>query len=713
MYPILPAVKALFDAEQAQVLRVSGTDKNGTTVSITDADVVIDSFNIDRYSCVGEKLEVGTAVASEMTLTLDNHDGRFGNIVFEGTELFVEIGVADWSQSSPTVNWVPCGYFTPDEQPRRMNNIRLNCLDRMTKFDIVINAASLTFPTTVAGLVGQMCTLCGVTLAASISGLPNAGVNIAALPDVNGDITYRNLIQWCAGIMATNAWMDWDGLLRFTWYNGISTGYTTTVSNRFDSDYYEDDLTVTGVVYTNSSGVEIVQGTDEYAIDLTGNALVGPLVSTVLPTLNTALNGFTYRPFTASVINAPYLWPMDAVTFTDKDGNDHASALTNVNFGVNGTTGLESKGLTAALNARKQPVGVTKDQAQLISEAMEKVETDIDESLTQQEIFNRLTDNGTAQGLVLYNGQLYVNASYIQSGTLKLGGLNNENGTFELLDASGNVIIRGSNAGFSLTNLGEIFSTKVGQYFEYYSRLGDGRIDLMAGNSYRARVGYLDDLPDPAVRINCRESGGGLSIEGPNFQRQGATNYPLISLEPNGSIVIRYHDLQLLPYFSDSSLYLSQPLGIGNGGTGATTAAAALTNLGALAAANVYNGLDKTASGFALDARQGKTLNDTMTMIGNGAFNLGSVAANSSKVLKSTQSAHAMLILSGPSVNLFGLYLIRIGTSGTPNTVTITQGSSITFTPASGKITIGNTSTNSVVVNVIPLSGDSSQFSLT
>lgn len=186
---------------------------------------------------------------------------------------------------------------------------------------------------------------------------------------------------------------------------------------------------------------------------------------------------------------------------------------------------------------------------------------------------------------------------------------------------------------------------------------------------------------------------------------------------------------------------------VDHGGTGATTAPAALTNIGALAAANVYNGLDKTASGFALDARQGKVLNDTlsgklntanvyngldktasgfaldarqgkalndaMTIVGNGAFNLGSVAANSSKDLKSTQSAHAMLILTGPNVNLFGLYLIRLTTSGTPNTVTITQGSSITFTPASGKITIGNTSTSSIVVNVIPMSGDSSQFSLT
>ena len=85
MYPISNAVKALFEAEQRQVLRITGTDKNGTAINITDADVVIDSFNIDRFSCIGNKLEIGTATSAQMTVKLDNYDGRFNGIVFEGT----------------------------------------------------------------------------------------------------------------------------------------------------------------------------------------------------------------------------------------------------------------------------------------------------------------------------------------------------------------------------------------------------------------------------------------------------------------------------------------------------------------------------------------------------------------------------------------------------------------------------------------------------
>ena len=478
MYPITNAVMALFEAEQRKVLRITGTDKNGTSITITDDNVIADSFQIDRYSCNGEKLEVGTAIAAQLSFTLENGSGLYNSIVFEGAELFVEVGIADWTQSSPTVTYVPCGYFTPDDQPRRLSTISITALDRMTKFDIVVDGTNLTFPTTVAGLVGQACTQCGVTLAQSISGLVNAGVNVAEMPTAQGDITYRNLIQWCAGIMGTNAWFDWNGQLRFSWYEN-ATGYVSTTDNRYNSDMYEDDLIVSGVEYTNDSGIVIVDGTDDYAIDLTGNAIAGPLVATVLPALNTALNGFTYRPFTAATVNAPYLWPMDVVTFTDRDGNNHTSVLTNVAFGLNGTTAMESKGMTYAINKLAQPKGFTREQAQLVSQAMEHVEKDIDDSLTQQEIFNRLTDNGAAQGLVLYNGQVYMNATYMRSGTIDGDYVNAKK--FIVVDENNNVI-----ASFdSKITLGKSTNTNVeldynsfeikGQSGNVFLKLGDAR----------------------------------------------------------------------------------------------------------------------------------------------------------------------------------------------------------------------------------------------
>ena len=114
MYPVSNYVAALLEAENAQVLRITGTDRNGTSINITEENIILGSFNIDRYSCNGDKLEVGTAIAAEMTLKLNNADGTYDDVIFEGTELYVRIGVADWSLNNPYVNYIPIGYFTPD-----------------------------------------------------------------------------------------------------------------------------------------------------------------------------------------------------------------------------------------------------------------------------------------------------------------------------------------------------------------------------------------------------------------------------------------------------------------------------------------------------------------------------------------------------------------------------------------------------------------------
>lgn len=449
MYPIDSSVAALFEAENAQVLRITGTDVNGTPITITDANVMLGGFNIDRYSCNGQKLEVGTAIAAEMELKLNNANGTFDGITFEGTELFVEVGVADWTQSNPTVHYIPIGFFTPDEQPRKLTTISLKALDRMTRFDAVqptpvpwtTNAgeyvtdnngnimyflANIAFPCTIAQLVARSAGFCNVPFTQDLSTLPNSNYVIQALPSLQQDITFRNIIQWCAGIMGTNAFIDWNGELRFAWYAAVD--YTSTLAKRYSSDLHENDITITGVQYTNTQNITTVSGTADYVIDMTGNYLAANGIAEILPNVKNVVEGFSYRAFEASVISAPWLWPMDVITFTDKDGSNHSCAVTNVGFGLNGTTALAGKGETQQTNKGTAPSGVTTEQSFLIEKATQ-VAKDLDDALTQEEIFNRLTDNGETQGLLLYNGKIYLNASYINTGELsadliKTGNLN-------------------------------------------------------------------------------------------------------------------------------------------------------------------------------------------------------------------------------------------------------------------------------------------------
>ena len=602
VYPFLPPEGlALFEADHRKVLRIIGTPREGIHgVVITENDVIADSFQIDRYCCNGEKLEIGTAIAAQLTFTLENGDGRYDSVDFENMDLQVRVGVADWTVENPQVYWVNCGYFMPDEQPVKMSTIRITALDWMTKFDVVVDAADLTFPTTVAGLVGQVCSACGVTLAQSITGLPNASVSIAELPTVQDTLTYRTLIQWCAGIMATNAWVDWYGKLRFSWYSNASGSYESTTDNRYKSEMYKNDLAITGVEYTTTGGVPIVEGTDDYDFDITGNALAGPLIATVLPVINTTVNGFIYRPFTASVVNAPYLWPMDGVSFMDKDNNLHLSTLTNVTFGLNGSTALEAKGMTYVTNKAKYPKGFTREQAQLVNQAMEHVEQDIDESLTQQEIFNRLTDNGAAQGLVLYNGQLYINASYINAGelvadiikggTLTLGGANNVNGTLEVLDASGNVVGSWSSAGITINN-GVISIPFTGGSL----RIGGDATTPLSVNCSLEGVDYSLQIFGNELRFSDGNNTLGIGPASLTVYQahSGSGKTPAVYLFGNSgqSAVLNGNEASLRLSDGTNSTYinyeqietgrifLSTPLGIPYGGTGANSPAQARTNL--------------------------------------------------------------------------------------------------------------------------------------
>lgn len=390
MYPISSDVKALFDSEQRKVLRITGTDRNGAAISITDEDVVEDSFSIDRYACNGEKLEIGTAVASELSMRLYNWEGKFDSIVFEGTELFVEIGIADWSEEEPEVTYIPCGYFTPDEQPRRMGIISIHALDRMVRFDsvqaskeapwttdtdeimrttntdeVIYFVQDFVLPATIPNFIQMVALRCDVPFTQSLTGLPNANMTITELPDYQQDITFRNIIQWLAGLMGTNAWIDWTGSLRFSWYNN-TTGYVSTTASRFESDLYENAIQITGVMFQDADDEKTVylSGSDEYTLDLSGNGFINAANATgILTAIYNVVHNFAYTPFSASVIAAPYLWPMDRITFTDKDNTGHVSLLTNVNFGVNALTALAAVGKSATDNAHAPTGSFTNLQA--------------------------------------------------------------------------------------------------------------------------------------------------------------------------------------------------------------------------------------------------------------------------------------------------------------------------------------------------------------
>lgn len=399
MYKVSQEVKNLFNKNYIQVADITVNGVN-ESFSVAENEIVQGSLSIDRYSVSNSKIEVGSAVAAELTLKLKNDDGKYDNTVFEGAEVFVKIGIKKWDAhrwENAVIHWIPCGYFTIDEPPRALSTITISALDRMILFDKTVETDKLSFPMTVADLLNKICTICGVTLATDITRLPNKDYQITAYPE-GQDLTYRTLLQWCAALTGTCAFMNYDGNLELKWYE--QTDLTISPSERYNSDMQENDVAITGIYFKDAANTEYIAGTDDYCLDLSSNGLLQDNVQVVLDTLYVSLKGFSYRPYTATIKSAPYIYPMDMIHYEDAKGEVHDTIITNVTFGMNLSTSIAGKGETTQKQKYSQSGGLTKQQATIL----EKLRENLDKAMTAKEQaqleLNRLLSNSLGLNIV-------------------------------------------------------------------------------------------------------------------------------------------------------------------------------------------------------------------------------------------------------------------------------------------------------------------------
>lgn len=399
MYKVSQEIKNLFNKNYIQVADITVNSVN-ESFSVAENEIVQGSLSIDRYSVSNSKIEVGSAVAAELTLKLKNDDGKYDNTVFEGAEVFVKIGIKKWDAhrwENAVIHWIPCGYFTIDEPPRALSTITISALDRMILFDKTVDISKLSFPMTVADLLNKICTICGVTLATDITRLPNKDYQITAYPE-GQDLTYRTLLQWCAALTGTCAFMNYDGNLELKWYE--QTDLTISPSERYNSDMQENDVAITGIYFKDAANTEYIAGTDDYCLDLSSNGLLQDNVQVVLDTLYVSLKGFSYRPYTATIKSAPYIYPMDMIHYEDAKGEVHDTIITNVTFGMNLSTSIAGKGETTQKQKYSQGGGLTKQQATIL----EKLRENLDKAMTAKEQaqleLNRLLSNSLGLNIV-------------------------------------------------------------------------------------------------------------------------------------------------------------------------------------------------------------------------------------------------------------------------------------------------------------------------
>ena len=350
--------------------------------TITSDRICDGGLSIDRTSISGSKLELGSAIAATLSLTLYNTDKKYDDVNFEGVEMKVSVAV---DEDSPT--WVPLGVFIVDTPPRHLSTISISAMDRMVLFDKDASGFDYDTNSTVAEVIQACAKAAGVPLAdTNMKNLPNYNVQVSK-PETQSTITYRTLLQYCAALTGTFAYMNETGKLAFRWYD-TTAGFAMTPANRYSSDIYEQDVTITGLTYTiksqDSEGKETstvnVYGSADYAFDFTDNLLIAGNAARnqALTVVQSKIIPTTYRPYSAEILPAPWLFPGDAVTYLPVDKDDTAanrvfSVVTNMAYTLNGSTTIAGQGETAQSNSYASTSGLTAAQAQILQRVTDRV----------------------------------------------------------------------------------------------------------------------------------------------------------------------------------------------------------------------------------------------------------------------------------------------------------------------------------------------------
>lgn len=379
MITVSSTIRNLLKTKHRQVVRIT---VGNTGLTLTGEHIAQDGLSIDRYCASGSTLELGSAISAELTLKLLNFDGSFDNVTFEGQELKVEQGVVD----SGNTYWFDMGYFKVDTPPRKKSTISITALDRMVKFDESAYAwsATQTYPMTVAQMVSAVCQRCYVTLATNLSNLPNANVSIPKDPVTSEEITFRNIIQWASAIMGTCAYINESGQLVFGWIS--NTDINITPEYRYQgADLWEGNVTITGYTFSTTieteteddvttEDVTYYSGTLEYPIDLSANPLVASAPQAILDALYSAIGTITYRPFECTTIPFPYIMPLDRITYTDPNGNEISTLVTNVVHNLNLGSAIAGKGDTETTKGYSTGTGFTPSQTKELTKTQILIE---------------------------------------------------------------------------------------------------------------------------------------------------------------------------------------------------------------------------------------------------------------------------------------------------------------------------------------------------
>lgn len=244
-----------------------------TSMNITEKNIIAGSFSIDRYVASGDNIEIGSAIAAELKMTLDNHKGNFDDVDFNGAKLYVRLKV---KTDDGLISYIPMGVFMVDEQVKNQTTVELTALDGLVAFDKIFDFSLYPKGMNIRQILYAIFSKCVNDISPDEYfinlDLPNLDYVPSSYPE-GEEITCRQILQWICEITGSCAYMDAEGNLKLEFYDYFFVPNTTEVFNitpniRYSSEYSNTSLTLNKLVVNSKDGnvTKEVKLTNEYTL---------------------------------------------------------------------------------------------------------------------------------------------------------------------------------------------------------------------------------------------------------------------------------------------------------------------------------------------------------------------------------------------------------------------------------------------------------------
>ena len=316
--------------------------------SMTVGDVDLFAFQLlDATSNTGS-FDIGSAIAQQLLLKLNNVDGKFDNHDFSDAVITAKIGL---ELSDNSIEWLNKCIFTAEPGTVSGDTISVNAFDNMVKFDADYSQSKLVYPATLGAIVRDACSCCDVTLAPDSATFDKDDYIIQNRPN-DSALTFRQVLQFVGQIACKFFKINTEGKLSVKWYD-IDTFESIDIDNvdtekiilidelHTGSTLQTDDVVITGVKVieenrdeeNSSSEVTYKSGTDGYVLEVSGNKLIqGGKGAEVVNYLGECLNGLQFRPVSINASTDPCRESGDLAVVIDSKGNKYKTIFTNVNY---------------------------------------------------------------------------------------------------------------------------------------------------------------------------------------------------------------------------------------------------------------------------------------------------------------------------------------------------------------------------------------------